>query len=356
MIYLSLGVEGVKIEVDPETLSLLPKGEAAPAASLTGSEHASRKAGAEHAAAGLALMADGNIHEIKSVPVGQLTSVGMQFLKSLMIAAHEKYTAVSASVKESESSIIAKEKRLMGIRRSIFGFLYRKRAGRYATELAEMKSELGQLNETKRLARVRLQVSADETFLQLYQEVAATCKLVTTCAAVWDITSSREIDRVRERSAAGVEITRTKVMSFLEGSDLIATQSFAFKLENRNGGDLFFYPGFVIVQERALDFAILDYSEFNVSFRVSRFVESDPVPSDTTTDGTTWAKVNKDGSPDRRFANNYPIPIARYGEITFSSPTGLQEKYMFSNEGHARVCYTALKDYIDAIRRAGSAL
>ena len=59
--------------------------------------------------------------------------------------------------------------------------------------------------------------------------------------------------------------------------------------------------------------------------------EEEPVPSDTQVVGQTCAKVKKDGSPDRRFRDNYQIPVVLYGALTFSSPSGLQEEYQFLN-------------------------
>jgi tetratricopeptide (TPR) repeat protein len=54
---------------------------------------------------------------------------------------------------------------------------------------------------------------------------------------------------------------------------------------------------------------------FSVSVDKTRFIESDNVPSDSRKVGSTWQYVNKNGSPDRRFKNNYQIPIMEYGEI-----------------------------------------
>jgi hypothetical protein len=64
---------------------------------------------------------------------------------------------------------------------------------------------------------------------------------------------------------------------------------------------------------------------------VSHFQETEGVPTDSRTVGETWAKVNKDGSPDHRFANNYRIPIVEYGRLSFHSAAGMNEEYLFSN-------------------------
>jgi hypothetical protein len=45
----------------------------------------------------------------------------------------------------------------------------------------------------------------------------------------------------------------------------------------------------------------------------------------------TWAKVNKNGTRDKRFKSNYQIPVVRYGNIRLSTQTGLREEYEFSN-------------------------
>jgi hypothetical protein len=55
------------------------------------------------------------------------------------------------------------------------------------------------------------------------------------------------------------------------------------------------------------------------------------VPSDAKVVGHTWFKANKDGSPDRRFANNYQIPIVAYAFLTLKSEGGLWEEFHFSN-------------------------
>ena len=64
-------------------------------------------------------------------------------------------------------------------------------------------------------------------------------------------------------------------------------------------------------------FAIIPITDILFTYTYARFVETDIVPSDTKIIDKTWAKVNKDGSPDRRFNGNYEIPIVKYGEIIY---------------------------------------
>ena len=112
------------------------------------------------------------------------------------------------------------------------------------------------------------------------------------------------------------------------------------------------FSGFLIFHESNKDFAIIDYTEIDIDLKIQRFIEEEKVPSDTKIIDQTWHKVNKDGTPDRRFANNYQIPIVEYGELYFKSTTGLNEVYSFSNVDSTMLFFKALYDYTIALKEA----
>jgi len=62
-----------------------------------------------------------------------------------------------------------------------------------------------------------------------------------------------------------------------------------------------------------------------------QFQEEEAVPKGSTVIGQAWAKANKDGNRDKRFANNYQIPIALYSSLSMESDSGLWEEFQFSN-------------------------
>lgn len=105
--------------------------------------------------------------------------------------------------------------------------------------------------------------------------------------------------------------------------------------QNANGADLYFYPNFVVVWNNKNHFAIIGYNELDLCYSTSRFIEEEGVPKDAVVIDRTWAKVNKNGQPDRRFKDNYQIPIAAYGNIELNTNTGLNERYLFSNDANA---------------------
>jgi hypothetical protein len=101
--------------------------------------------------------------------------------------------------------------------------------------------------------------------------------------------------------------------------------------QNINGEDILIYPGVAIMPRADGAFALIDLRELRLESEAVRFVEEDAVPNDAAVVGETWAKVNKNGTPDLRFRDNYRIPICLYGRLLFTSPAGVEEEYQFSN-------------------------
>jgi len=85
---------------------------------------------------------------------------------------------------------------------------------------------------------------------------------------------------------------------------------------------LYFFPDRLLVLQ-GKQFGVVEYDALNISATLEDFIESQCVPGDAQVVGSTWEHPNKDGSPDRRFASNRQVPIARYARLVFGSPSGL---------------------------------
>ena len=75
----------------------------------------------------------------------------------------------------------------------------------------------------------------------------------------------------------------------------------------------------------------VSYSDLNIRFGATRFIESEAVPRDTQVIDRTWQYVNKSGTPDGRFRNNMQYPVCLYGTLELSSASGLHTQLMFSH-------------------------
>lgn len=73
------------------------------------------------------------------------------------------------------------------------------------------------------------------------------------------------------------------------------------------------------------------YEKLSIKGKEYRFVEQDKVPTDAEIIDHTWAKVNKDGSPDKRFKGNRKLPICRYGLIQLTTDSGMDVRICCSN-------------------------
>ncbi len=106
---------------------------------------------------------------------------------------------------------------------------------------------------------------------------------------------------------------------------------------------LYFFPDRLLVFEGAKVGAV-SYGDLKINCNPTRFIEEDGVPSDAQVVDKTWKYVNKNGLPDKRFSYNPEIPIARYEEIKFESPTGLNELIQVSKVGTGNKFQVAAED------------
>lgn len=144
----------------------------------------------------------------------------------------------------------------------------------------------------------------------------------------WQTISESVINRKRNGGASrGVNriITRAinKTPFFIKSN----VQPFGLQLRRQT---LYFLPDkLLIISGRGV--GAINYSDIHMRFSTTRFVETESAPKDANVVGTTWLKVNKDGSPDKRFKENRQVPVCEYGEILIESGSALHVELMCSN-------------------------
>lgn len=148
---------------------------------------------------------------------------------------------------------------------------------------------------------------------------------------IWDLTYAEGVDKARARTIAQTAIKRTPVPNTKREIEFVKSDLQYLFLPNSNGPDLFFFPTFLILFKDNQEFGIFDLKDIKAEMKLTGYIEEESVPKDTEVIQHTWKKSNKDGSMDKRFKGNYQIPIVKYGDLTLTSETGLEESYMFSN-------------------------
>jgi len=292
------------------------------------------------------------VYEIKSKSIDQLTSASLLDFKKLLLASDKQYAALSEVISSKNVILTLRQNGIKKIQNSFFKFLYKRKEQRLQDEAAKLAGEISSIESQIPLSIVSLEIDAEEIYQDQYRIVEKAFRLLMLSEKKWDVTSSKRTDMFVERTSATSVVTRTEIELSQKALNLLRSDFKPLCFNNANGGDLYLYPGFLVVHESHQDFAIIDYTELQISFRLVNFQEEDKVPGDTKVIGKTWLRVNKDGSPDRRFSNNYQIPIVEYGELHFSTDTGLNEKFSFSNGEIAELFGKAFDEYIDVLKTA----
>ncbi|HML16078.1 MAG TPA: DUF4236 domain-containing protein, partial [Bryobacteraceae bacterium] len=270
--------------------------------------------------------------EIHSASTEILTSESLEQLRELLTDAYTEQNELTSEIATAESEAKDATRRYERWDRGfIFKNVFKKSfaARREAAETARAKLE--ELHEQLRLTKIATDINIDHEQAEPYSQMRDKFAILSESKAIWNVLSEQEIDRVAARSHASSEITRTPVSFSLGACDLIDWEQKVPHLPNRTGGDMYMYPGFILYRASKQAFALIDFRDVMLRFVSTQFTERDQIPSDSEIVGFTWAKCNKDGTPDRRFRDNYQIPLAHYGGLLFSTRDGLDVRYLCSN-------------------------
>ncbi len=279
--------------------------------------------------------------EIKSDDIGGLTSSNLLELKETLFEAFTERRQLPIDIQSAKNELKKVRRKLLLSRIFIYGLLLDSYVDRVNDSQFELECLEDQLNATY----VDINITFDKIFDEKYLDLVRSYDELINCKMIWDCTSSVQIDRVSTRSAASKGLDLKPVRFTYENIDVIKSSYPAFHLENRNGGDLYIYPGFAIIIDDQENFGLIDFKDLEFRSDEHRMITENEIPSDTQVVGHTWAKVNKDGSRDQRFVGNYEIAIVKYGGISIASKSGLNESYVFSNFEKAESFIKAFNEY-----------
>lgn len=289
--------------------------------------------------------------EIRSAAVSAMSTQGLGVLKQLINEATVLRGKLTTQVAESERHFHAAERKLKRAQSFLIRLFLQRSIPRLAAEAEDAGAALEQQRYELAACRINVDFAFDDAALNAFAALMRTYDDLCRSSAIWDIAASVATNQVAERTIASSTLTRIPVQFGLADSDIIDSKYQALHLANANGDDVYVYPGFVMMRSKGRDFALVDLRETQLEFRISNFIEEDGVPGDGEVIGQTWKKTNKDGSPDRRFVDNYQIPVVRYGQLWFCSSTGLHEAYMVSNCSKAETFAEAFAEYQNALTR-----
>jgi hypothetical protein len=291
---------------------------------------------------------DPAMQSISSASVEWLTSPSLSSFKQMVIDARAQRHAIDVDLKETRTEL-KKREREQKLKGGILKPMFKSRIVKLAELIPDLRKHIGELNAWYQVTHIEVSFDTSQAASSAFSSLIRAFDRCRACSIIWDVTAERASNRVRERTTASRVVDRRPVRFDYDDSDLIRFSGRALRMVNANGDDILIYPGMLLVPRVDGQFALLDLREVVITTGPVTFIEEEKVPPDSRIVGHTWAKANKDGSPDRRFANNYQIPICEYGLIRLSSNSGLNEEFQFSNAQAAHEFGLAFAAYASAL-------
>lgn len=171
--------------------------------------------------------------------------------------------------------------------------------------------------------------SLDQSAASRYAEIQGAIGSLSSCSRIWVLNTRSNTSDLKRNAGAGLLITRRPATAGRLTTRGFRTSVSVLSIE-ANGVVLHFLPDQILLYSRG-QYSSIAYGELSLTSRSTRFVETDPLPRDGLQVDTTWRYVNKSGGPDRRFNNNYRIPVLQYADITLANRAGLQVVLQASN-------------------------
>ena len=219
--------------------------------------------------------------------------------------------------------------------------------------LSSLKKEIEELNDyivtiesNLQKCKVLVDCQFDTENKKNYNNLIQHFNSLSKSKKIWDITSQTWNDGTRDRSHATSLIDRRESFFNIDSLDLIETNASMMFFKNKNGNDFYIGPSFLISYGGANDIKIVDIDDVSVEFGSTNFIETSAVPSDAKILSYTWKYMNKNGGPDKRYNDNYKIPLVNYAELEFkSNKIKLLEKYQISNIDLTKKFVAIFKEY-----------
>jgi hypothetical protein len=178
-----------------------------------------------------------------------------------------------------------------------------------------------------------------------YQSVHNAFQRILACGRIRHIEAKKVLYNAHERKleAGASSLINCKIITLSNSPPKWIKTNIAVPKIPVGRQCLFFFPDRILIQE-GNKFGAIRYNDITITIENSRFIETDSLTYDAKVVDQTWKYPNKDGEPDKRFNNNYVIPIILCTNIYFSSPQGLNELIQLSTPDISI-------DFIEAIKK-----
>jgi AAA+ superfamily predicted ATPase len=256
----------------------------------------------------------------------------------------ENISSVETSITNLETDFFKKQS-------GFFNRLFSKKAviENIGSEIDKHRELLNNLRDELAECKLNVDDLSNPNHQDKYEAVVSAFRELSLSNKIWDIVTKKI--NIENKSSASSTVDRIEVKFSTETLDFVESKYSALHFQNANGANIYLYSTFVLLRSSDDVIKLIDLNELDFTFRQQRFIESEiSLPSDAEIIDYTWAKVNKDGSPDMRFKGNYQTPVAKYAAISLSGRSGLDELYYISNYKKSETFSNSFADYLNLLK------
>lgn len=222
------------------------------------------------------------------------------------------------------------------------------RASRLRPGLDVAAATLQELAGRRNACAVILRFEIGEAALDAFARLAAAHAGLARSARIWEVPHGEVADTM---SAAPPRVAVT-AKPFLP--QFMVSRWPGLAIQEREGAGIALFPGFIMAQ-RPGGFggaALTDLLTVTLDAGEVRLPERETLPPDATVVDQAWERVNLDGNPDRRYANNTRIPFVAYGCLRLAIGANHQRAFLVSNRMAAAGLAEAFNSFQATLRAA----
>lgn len=177
----------------------------------------------------------------KSKAVGRLSSQNINELKSIISNIDSKRTNIEKEIYLAKNQLKKLESTLSWVNWFPLKALFKKEIETKEKSIKNISKTLIKLEKDYENHMLGLEISLPDQLETAFGTLDDRFSEILNTKKVWDITTSRSIDRVAERTKANDVIERKEVSLKREDNEKIQCDYKALYFENTNGGDLHFF-------------------------------------------------------------------------------------------------------------------
>jgi len=168
--------------------------------------------------------------------------------------------------------------------------------------------------ETKRRT-ITLSYILDDEAINVYGKLLSALNCLLECRTIWAIEHSHDILDTHESklNAGASQIISKFTVKIGQGYPPWIKSNIEVPAIIIKRLSIYFMPdGIYIYKNRCVDF--IRYENVTIRYSTTQFIDETP-SSDAKIVDYTWKYPNRSGGPDRRFKDNYEIPVCLFGEL-----------------------------------------